>query len=105
MVSALTEFGLDPYDINRYRLVEVSLEKGGNFNTIRGARYYANRSSVRRSSKSYLPSEKKRSSIESSSIVKLPSTSLISHAIYKETTLCCLLLLMHLARISNSGSI
>ncbi|KAI1290308.1 Diacylglycerol kinase theta [Halotydeus destructor] len=28
MVTALTEFGLDPKDINRHRLVEVSLEKG-----------------------------------------------------------------------------
>ena len=28
MVSTLDEFGLDSHDINRYRLVEVSLEKG-----------------------------------------------------------------------------
>lgn len=29
MVASLEKFGLDPKDINRYRLVEVSLEKGG----------------------------------------------------------------------------
>ena len=29
MLASLKEFGLDPKDINRYRLVEVSLEKGG----------------------------------------------------------------------------
>lgn len=29
MIAALNEFGLDSKDINRYRLVEVSLEKGG----------------------------------------------------------------------------
>lgn len=29
MVTALSEFGLDHTDLNRYRLVEVSLEKGG----------------------------------------------------------------------------
>lgn len=29
MVAALEKFGLDPRDINRHRLVEVSLEKGG----------------------------------------------------------------------------
>lgn len=31
MIAALNEFGLDSKDINRYRLVEVSLEKGGMF--------------------------------------------------------------------------
>ena len=29
MVAALEQFGLDSSDINRYRLVEVSLDKGG----------------------------------------------------------------------------
>lgn len=29
MLLSLDKFGLDPRDINRYRLVEVSLEKGG----------------------------------------------------------------------------
>ena len=29
MLLSLDKFGLDPKDINRYRLVEVSLEKGG----------------------------------------------------------------------------
>ena len=28
MIASLNEFGLDSKDINRYRLVEVSLEKG-----------------------------------------------------------------------------
>ncbi len=28
MVSALDQFGLDSGDLNRYRLVEVSLDKG-----------------------------------------------------------------------------
>lgn len=32
MLTSLNEFGLDTKDINRYRLVEVSLEKGGKFN-------------------------------------------------------------------------
>ena len=30
MLMALKKFSLDPKDINRYRMVEVSLEKGGN---------------------------------------------------------------------------
>jgi hypothetical protein len=29
MLTSLKEFGLDQKDMNRYRLVEVSLEKGG----------------------------------------------------------------------------
>ena len=29
MLMALKKFALDPKDINRYRMVEVSLEKGG----------------------------------------------------------------------------
>jgi len=31
MVSALDQFGLDSGDLNRYRLVEVSLDKGCEF--------------------------------------------------------------------------
>jgi len=29
MLTSLNEFGLDSKNINRYRLVEVSLDKGG----------------------------------------------------------------------------
>lgn len=31
MLTSLNEFGLDPKFINRYRLVEVSLDKGGKY--------------------------------------------------------------------------